>query len=178
MYILTTDVSPCMVGWNLRCLSSALFLVITKVAHVSRIVIRCAATLTAHVDRLTLLIPVLYWLYLPIRAQQHQYRTYVVFIVLFLDPGEFQWLNTIFRSREFQWANVWSTSTLVLSPLPWVPPTRINDVISKHVLHGQSITFYRIDFLGKCFQNIVIMIHVCPPINQCLLFEGLAPTIS
>ena len=34
----------------------------------------------------------------PIRTQQHRLQTYI-FINLFLDPGELQWLITIFRSR-------------------------------------------------------------------------------
>ena len=49
---------------------------------------------------------------------------------------------------------------------PHFNPAYIKDVISKHVLHCQSITFYRVDLLGKCFQNTFIAIHVCPPLTH------------
>ena len=49
--------------------------------------------------RLYSVVPILYSLYRPIRAHQHRRRAYVVVVDLFLDPGEFQWLITIFRSQ-------------------------------------------------------------------------------
>ena len=56
--------------------------------------------------------------------------------------------------------------------------TYIKDVISKHVLHCQSITFYRIDFLGKCLENIVIMIHVWPPLTHVYCLKAWHQLIS
>ena len=93
MYILTADVSLCMVRWNLLRLSSALFLVITKVEHVSRIVIRCAATLTPHVHRLTSLLPRPHFI---VSLSTNQSRA----ITTSWDES-----LSIFRSREFQWLN-------------------------------------------------------------------------
>ena len=56
--------------------------------------------------------------------------------------------------------------------------TYIKDVVSKHALHRQSITFYRIDFLGKCFQNIVIMIHVWPSLTHVYCLKAWRQLIS
>ena len=70
--------------------------------------------------RLYSVLPILYPLYRPMRAQQRRRRTYVVVVDLFLDPGEFQWLITIFRT--VRWAFHPSTSSS--PPSHTILPTR------------------------------------------------------
>ena len=52
--------------------------------------------------RLYSVVPILYPLYRPMRAQQHRHRAYVVVVDLFLDPGEFQWLITMLGNSSGQ----------------------------------------------------------------------------
>ena len=54
----------------------------------------------------------------------------------------------------------------------------IKDVISKHLLHCQSITFYRIDLLREFFQSIFIPIQVWPPLTHVNGFKVWCQLIS
>ena len=61
--------------------------------------------------RLYSVVPILYSLYQPIRAQQRRRRAYVVVVDLFLDPGEFQWLIRIFFLDTKRFVDVGMTQT-------------------------------------------------------------------
>ena len=58
---------------------------------------------------------------------------------------------------------------------PHFNPSYINNVISKHVLHRQSITFYRINLL-RVFPEYFHTHSSLSTTDPCLLFEGLMPT--